>query len=487
MAKVNVSRRAEVTQNSENAKAYKNSPEMELYLATCTSFLEKRFYEDEDDSMAQIRSLIAKCDKDYVVRLAMYARNEMNLRSVPVVLLVEAARAGHSVRYAVPTVCRRADELAEAVAYFEASYGEEVNGRQKVRNMPASLKRGLADAFANFNEYAFGKYKSAGKMVSLKDVVRIVHPKPENEERSALYGRIVSDSLAIPETWETYISENGSSTETWNHIAPSMGIFALLRNCRNFEKFNAEEAIEIAKSKFANKNVVQKSRILPFRWLAALENTSRSDVQDAIRGAIELSIENMPMLPGSTAIFSDNSGSMGCPLSGKSTMRCIDAAAIMSALALHRSEDKYVIGAFGRSYKRLSMSRHDSVLTNAQKVRDADVGHATYTHLAIDDLIAHKTKVDRIFIFSDMQCYGQSYGWYGSTGSLEDSLATYRKTVNKDVHVYSVDLAGYGTSQFNVGDTKVAQLAGFSDKLFDFAVNIESARNVLNEIKNYGK
>ena len=79
------------TVNYEGAKAYTLTPELELYSAVVTASLHDQFYEGSADRLVRIRELIKKNDPQFVARLAVYTREKMYLRSIPLVLAVELA------------------------------------------------------------------------------------------------------------------------------------------------------------------------------------------------------------------------------------------------------------------------------------------------------------------------------------------------------------------------------------------------------------
>jgi len=537
------------TKNHEGGLAFTPTPELELYLRACTSLLEDKFYTKGSKERKDIQALLGKVDRKYVLQLAAYVRNEMKLRSLPVMLLAEAARMPskelqaqvvelvgayksdpslenfnalvefmtnheHSngvlsklrtsapedtsknlplikkyvqwlndgrepkkdVKQYAPKIIQRADEPAEALAYWTSVFGSKAK-------LPNALKKGLAEALSKFDEYQLAKWDKGGRDMKLRDVIRLVHPRPNDQERAALYKRAIEGELKTPETWEVKISGGGSTSENWGEIAPKMGTMALLRNLRNFEQKGAQKALAEAKRRFRDPEAVQKSRLLPFRWYTALKHVSNSDVADAVREAMELSVVNLPKWRGSTAIFSDNSGSMHSQLSSKSTVQYIEIAGVMSALALHMTQDEYLIGAFGQTYKDVSLSRRDSVLTNAGRVANAHVGHSTNAYLAIQSIRKRKKKFDRIFIFSDMQCYDTSGGSWYSDQSLAEEWKKYRQEVNSKAMLYSVDLAGYGSLQWPENDRSVYFLAGWSEKVLDLVEAIENQHSAVDLIK----
>jgi hypothetical protein len=129
-------------------------------------------------------------------------------------------------------------------------------------------------------------------------------------------------------------------------------------------------------------------------------------------------------------------------------------------------------------------------MSNAQKLMGTDVDCSTNAYLTLQYLIENKVNVDRIMIFSDMQCYNSnevdnfysrfacSYGVtrppqlsYGNT--LAAMLKHYKRTINPNVYLYSFDLAGYGTIQFPEDEKNVCLLSGFSDRVFDFIKSYE--------------
>jgi len=82
-----------------------------------------------------------------------------------------------------------------------------------------------------------------------------------------------------------------------------------------------------------------------------------------------------------------------------------------------------------------------------------------------------------------MQCYDSATqgalrtAYYGATPgeSLALELKRYKAAVNPEVYLYSVDLAGYGTSQFPQDEGRVCQVAGWSERLLNFIPLYESA------------
>jgi 60 kDa SS-A/Ro ribonucleoprotein len=482
--------------NAEGGVAFKPTAKNDLTLRVLTWLVgEPKFYGNKGE-MQEIQNLVASIaqeDPEFILQLAAYARTEMYLRSAPTFLLVEAAMQEKCRKYIkkyAPAILARADELTEVIAQFIARNGQIGTGGKAV--MPNALDKGIIEALHNFDEFQLRKYQRSDKKVKLRDVLRLTHPKPRNPEESALYKRILKGELAPIDTWETTLSANDgkSKKEKWESIIPKMGYMALLRNLMNM--LGAEvnmEAIDYVCKKLTDPQGVRYSKQFPYRFLSAYkmlenpENTvpnqfARQKFMEAVTEALELSVANIPAFEGLTFVATDNSGSMSSPLSEKSKIKRVEVGNIMGALA-QRISKFGVASVFGTYFQVVPLNSRDSVMSNAQKLIGTNVDHSTNAYLVLQHLIEKKLKVDRIMLFSDMQCYDSSnldlgYPYFGRSAqtsygnTLAAMLKTYKRTVNPDVYMYSFDLSGYGTLQFPEDEPRVCLLAGFSDRVFDF-------------------
>ena len=98
------------------------TPEMELYTAVVTSAMSDKYYEKDSDRMERISNLIRKVDPTFVAKLAVYARTQMNLRSVPLFLIVELAKIHNGdslVKRTIEKTVLRADEIMELLMCYQ--------------------------------------------------------------------------------------------------------------------------------------------------------------------------------------------------------------------------------------------------------------------------------------------------------------------------------------------------------------------------------
>ena len=275
--------------NYEGASAYRLTPEWQLYVSVVTSLLSDKYYETTSDRLETLRCLISKNDPQFVARLAIYAREQMNLRSIPLVLAVELAKV-HSgdalVQKMVARIVQRADEITELLAYYQMA--NQRTETKKLNRLSKQLQAGLQIAFNNFDEYQFAKYNRQTE-IKLRDALFLVHPKAKDDVQQTIFNKIADDTLQTPYTWETELSDLGQNqfdteeakneafARKWEELIDSgkLGYMALLRNLRNILLSDvSQNHINRVCEIISNKNKVLKSKQLPFRFLAAYRELS---------------------------------------------------------------------------------------------------------------------------------------------------------------------------------------------------------------------
>ena len=490
-----------VTANHEGAKAFTITPAEELYTAVATTALANTTYEKGNERLSRIQSLIQKNDPEFVAKLAVYARKEMYLRSIPLVLTTELAKQTSGtdlVSKTVDGVIQRADEITELLAYYQIA-----NGRtdvKKLNRLSKQIQKGLMRSFNRFDEYQFAKYNRKAE-VTLKDALFLVHPKAKDENQQTIFNKIVNDALETPYTWETELSVLGQTKfaneeerksafkNKWEELIFSnkLGYMATLRNLRNILEASVSPA---AMNKVCNclsdEKAVRNSKQLPFRFLAAyreLKNTDSkytSSILEALENAVMISAKNIRGFDFETSVViaADVSGSMQQPVSPKSKILLYDIGLLMSMIL--QSQCKNVItGMFGDRWKRVAMPKN-SILRNVDAFykREGEVGYSTNGYLVIEDLISRREKVDKVMLFTDTQLWNSN----GTRNSFEDSWSRY-KNINPDAKLYIFDLAGYGKQPLDVRRNDVYLIAGWSDKIFEVLNAMENRTSAVEMIR----
>ncbi|MBT28656.1 MAG: ribonucleoprotein [Thalassobius sp.] len=505
----------DVIENYEGETAYKMSPEMELYSAVVTTSLNNNFYEQDVKRLERLQSLIDENDPEFVAQLAVYAREKMHLRSVPLVLLTELAKVNNGnslVSKATERVISRADEITELLACYQLANNRS-NGTKKLNRLSRQLQKGVAASFNKFDEYQFAKYNRGVRSkssVSLKDALFIAHPKAKDESQQALFDKIATDNLQVPYTWETELSKIGQAqyaneqerkaafTAKWEELIESgkLGYMAILRNLRNMLEAEVSYAhIKMVANKLSNVGRVRRSKQLPFRFLSAyrelalLKSTDVSILMNAVEKAVAVSVENMKGFNSNTKVLlaSDVSGSMMQSISPRSTVQYYDIGLLLSMLLKNKCE-RVISGIFGDSWLQVNMPS-GNILQNVSKLKNLQnkVGFSTNGHLVINELIRTKTKLDKVMFFTDMQMWNSAN--YNTTksnkGALEQAWNDYKRLVAPKAKLYLFDLAGYGQLPIRVNRSAGTYLlAGWSDKVFDMLDALERGADAIDEIKS---
>ena len=495
--------KAAPVRNHEGAPAYTLTPALELYAAVATAALSDQFYEAADTRLERLRGLIARNDPHLVARLAVYAREQLHLRSVPLVLAVELARlhrGDNLVSRLVARIVQRADEIPELLACYA-----QANGRTGIKTMGRLSKQvqyGLALAFNRFDAYQLAKYDRSGAAVRLRDALFLVHPKPRDEAQQAIFNHLVAGTLPVPYTWETELSAAGqvayaspaerqaAIAHTWETLVASgrLGYMALLRNLRNLlEAKVSPHTLALACATLADPGQVARARQLPFRFLAAyrevaaLEDGAVAPVLAALEAAIIGSARNLQGFGPETRVVvaCDVSGSMQQPISPRSKVLLYDVGLVLAMLLQSRCQH-VVTGMFGDRWQRVTLPQ-GQVLRNVQALyqREGEVGYATNGYLVVQDLRQRREMVDKVMIFTDCQLWNTN-----GKGTLAQEWAAYRATVAPQARLYLFDLAGLGNTPLNIQAANgVALIAGWSDKIFDVLAALDNGGNALAEIE----
>ena len=463
MATFNVKAEGKKTRNLCGHPAYALFVRDRLMSQVLTSFVnEPKYYGDTTSDMVKLARNVSKVDGLFVAKLAVYARTVMNMRSASHVLVAVLAHEVKGESYVRQTVRRcvvRGDDVTEMLAtYFALFPGEP---------LPNALRRGLRDAMDDFSDYTFAKYRMLGRSVTMADAVKLCHPHRREATRACVAGELVR-----PESWETELSAFGNTREVWERLLDrdKVPYMALLRNLRNLLEVQPRN-FDLALERLCDPGAVAKSRQLPFRFWSAyrsVEHMASSRVLAALSNAMDLSVANYTRLSGRTVVAVDVSGSMCFPLSSNSTVRYSDVAALLGACVVRLSDDCWLY-TFANDATRVPVVAGASVLETMSRLR-GDGGCTNMTSV-FDAMERDGVDCDRVVVLSDNEVnsdyshYRLDRDSYGKK-ALQSRMAAYRKRVGHRVWMHAVDMAGYGTTQFDGADTTFS--AGWSEKLLSF-------------------
>lgn len=487
-----------------------------VLLAVVNMVGEDTFYESaegRDSRFADLCARAAVADGPWYLEFVRWLRGEANMRSAALVAAavgVKARLVDHPSpvpdepvglnRKIVDAALQRADEPGEFLAYWHTHYG---------RAVPMPVKRGLGDAVRRlYNERSLLKYDTATHAVRFGDVLELAHPDADPDKswqgdlftyalhRRHGYGdqvpetmttvkanralRMVADAnpgrLLDPDdlraagmTWEDALSLAGSRVDKaklWEAMIPSMGIFALVRNLRNFDEAGVSDAVaaQVA-AKLADPEVIGRSRMFPYRFLSAYRAAPSLRWGHALETALNLSTANVPTFRGRTLVLVDTSASMRDTVSAKSEVRHVDVAALTGAVLAARSTGTVDLIGFADRWFTVPLRKAESALTLTERVNSqiGSVGHGTNT---VDALRYNYSGHDRVVIVHDGQFGNFRYAWPTVSGS-----------VPADVPVFGIDTSGYSASALDTSRSNRYEVGGFSDKLFTMISLLDSGRS----------
>ena len=507
------------TTNHQGGVAWhSDNPAIELLFTAATTYVgEDTFYEKANDRTQRLVNLVhaaTKRNPKDVEVVAQQLRHDFKIRTASILVAAEyAAASGPNVRKIVDSVLARADEPGELLAYWTNKHG---------RKIPRGIKTGIGDAARRlYTQKNAIKYDTASKGFRFGDVLELchVHPKFQYEtdgevktgDKSALFKFVLDDRhhgdataidnestvieglgliakhdtlSKLPEkdrraylrehgyqalddagfTWERLSSwlPGGMDAEAWEAIIPSMGVFALVRNLRNFDDARiSSKMVDHVISKITDPEGVEQSRMFPYQVLLAYQHAKSDNWKRALNTTVDLASGNLPRLDGSLIVI-DTSGSMQQELSSKSKADRVTVAGLQAAsIARHSKNCKVVI--YGHSNRDITKEvRGKSLLGAAEYIHRqvGSVGHATYGHTAIRDHFDPANHARAIIFTDDQQ--------QDSTDGNDVDTWGYRASVKADIkhvpQVITFNIGGYGT-QATMGKGRI-HVTGFSDAIF---------------------
>jgi len=505
----------------EGAPAYVDNAKRELYILAATAlFGSDTFYEKQDDRLKRFRSLIGSVLKDsdgakYIAALTKYARNELHLRTTPALLTAElflggpegkqgflcdkcgnrfhdlpkhmaekhakglahhpASPYGIMSPYALDAATwawERGDEVLESAAYFD------VVGSK----FTAQFKKAVARYLSTLNEYKVNKYKGESRTYTMRDIVRLFHPKPGLPWRSALL-KFVSKGWAelsdeekalLPmigkvksgegQTWEQKITKAGESgevkAEDWEKSVDSMGHMALLRNLRNIvQKGVSAEVLRKVAERISDREEVAKAKQFPYRYYSAytaLPSGAPKYLTDAIAKAMDQSADQIAGLDGKIAIVIDRSGSMEHPLSKDSDVSLEVAASALGAMFARKGNaDIYV---YSYNPVEVRIPSNTPVIAAMKGILGVPgMGGGTNLGAALSRVAMVMPAYDYIIVLTDEQAH-------------DDCMKPVRDRKPKATSpwVFCINMAGYQPTVFDPKYPGVVRVGGFSDRVLDW-------------------
>lgn len=492
------------TVNKAGGKAYSVTDEHALSQYVVTSCFNKTFYASDTEQVDKVLQLSQSCNTEFVAKCAVYGHEIAKMKDTPAMLLaVLAARSKNNAEAAVlfkkifPRVITNGKMLMNFVQIVRSG----VTGRRSFGTLVKRTIHAWLESKSG-NQIFTG---SIGASPSFADIVKMVHPKPESDEKKALYayfigreydaetlppkvkdfeafkqGKKAGVKMPVPDVPFQMLTALELTPEEWGQIAHNLPWNALRMNLNTLARhnvFNAKGMVEYVAQKIANADEVRKNSVFPYQLLAAYLNTENipQQVKNALQDALEVATENVQSFGVPTAVCIDTSGSMGSAITGirkgsTSKVRCVDVASLIGATIARRNSDTTLLPFDTHVHSVASLNARDSIMTNADKLRRFGGGGTDCASAlrVLNGLVGNRPKV--IIYVSDLESWFNgkgtyNYGYrYGGTGMAAEWESYKKKT--PDAKLVLIDLQANDTTQVT-DSPDVLNVAGFNDRVFD--------------------
>ena len=420
-----------------------------------------------EERILQLAEQLASEDPVFLLRLTAYARRECALRSVSHLLAAVTGR--HAPAYAkaaIRAAARRPDDLCGILSDYKRIYGKP---------FPNALRKGLAETFRTFDADSLARYRGGRGSVTLRDLVRICHPAPENEVQEKLFRRIARGELAAPFSWQTELSARGNTREVWDELIRSgeLGYFDMLRNLRSMFRTGADVGPVLAV--LSDPARAKEAELFPYRIYSAYlalkrEGFLTAEAEQALEKAAMASVAGLPRIPGRTLIVVDVSGSMREKVSPRSSVTWADLAGFCASTAGFLCERSTTFRFSSAKDSHPGYVVYEGMNGGLLETANGTVslpGALTDMHLPFRWALEEDrdpAPLDRMIFLSDNQCNVGKL-------SLHEDMEKYRREKNPELWIHAVDLQGRGAGPFR--GERFNLLAGWSSSLFRLIPMVE--------------
>ena len=472
--------------NEAGGPAYALAPKQALAQYAATGCLNSTFYASADDQLQKVLALANQVDAPFIAKTAVYSREKGFMKDVPAVLCaVLSVKDPQLLRAVFDRVIDDGKMLRNFVQVLRSG----VVGRKSLGTVPKKLAQRWLES--RTDEQLFRA--SVGNAPSLADLVKMVHPKPGNANRAALYGYLLGrphNAEALPDVVKQFEAFKAGQREVvpdvpfqmltalelgqpeWKAIAKQAPWQMTRMNLNTFARhgvFDDQTMVKLIANRLASAELVKRARVFPYQLLMAFKAAGGDVpnlVRDALQDAMEVATQNVPRIDGKVYVCPDVSGSMKSPATGfragaTTSVRCIDVAALVAASILRQNPQAEVV-PFESDVVSVQLNARDSVMTNAEKLA-AIGGGGTNCSAPLAALNQRQAKGDLVVFISDNESWVDAKAGRGTETMRQ---WTQFKQFNPQARLVCIDLQPYATTQApERGD--VLNIGGFSDQVFE--------------------
>jgi 60 kDa SS-A/Ro ribonucleoprotein len=482
--------------NEAGGAAYRRSPEAALALYAATSCLNNTFYADAQEQLDRVLAMCDAVEPAFVARTALYARKHAHMKDMPALLAAYlACRDGALLEQIFDRVIDNGRMLRNFVQILRSgALGRKSLGSRPKRLVQQWLTRASTEQLLS---------AAVGERPSLGDIVRMVHPQPQDEAREALYAWLIGKPYraeALPAKLQTYeafkadprgevpdlpfpyLTAMPLNARQWKAIAARSSWQATRMNLNTFLRKGVFEDASMLKqvaARLRKREVIEHARVFPYQLMVAYRAAAGSmpdAITEALQDAMEVATASVPALDGEVVLAIDVSGSMQSPVTGyrrgaTSVATCVDVAALIAACFRRRHRNTRIV-PFAEKVREIRLNPRDSVMSQAQEIARM-VGGGTCVSAPLAMLNHERAAPDLVVIVSDNQSWVDTRQG-GGTETMRQWAALKARRPN--ARLVCIDLQPYATSQAQEAPD-VFHVGGFSDAVFELVAAIAKGQS----------
>ena len=474
------------SRNHEMAPAYDYGPRHTLAQLAVTGCLNGTFYAEAREQLDVVLALTREVEPAFIAKTAIYCRERGHMKDMPALLAACLSMVGPKY---LPAVFARVIDNGRMLRNFVQIMRSGAVGRKSLGSRPKLL---VAEWLNSASDVQMLR-AAIGQAPSLADVIKMVHPRPKDARREALFAWILGkpcDVGLLPQALQDYLrfKQNPEGPvpdvpfqmltalpldrKRWTRIAKKGGWQMVRMNLNTFARHGVFEQNAVTRQiaeRLSDADEIARAGVFPYQLMTALAHLDErvpAEIREALGRAMEIAIANVPAIDGRVAVCPDVSGSMSWSVTGyrkgaSSTVRCIDVAALIAAAVLRRNPKARVL-PFEHWVVPVDLDPNAPVPENAAKLARLG-GGGTACSAPLARLNEVRAKVDLVLLVSDNESWMDTVR-KRDTGTMVQWAALKKR--NPQARLVCIDIAPNGTAQ--VPDREdILNVGGFSDAVFD--------------------
>ena len=481
-----------LVKNNAGGNAHALTSKEVLAQIAVTGTFNNTYYASGQTQLDLITEHASKVDAEFIAKLAIYARHSAFMKDTPAVLLAILVNKDTELFKRVFNIVVTDGKILKN--FVKVMRSGAINGR---KSLGTCAKKAVKNWLNNRNPDQV-VWDSIGNDPSLSDVIKMVHPNPQDTMRSNLYSYLIGKDFNVdflPSNIKAYeLFKSGKSSDIpnvpfqkldslnlsvgeWKEVFKNaswqmtrMNLNTALRQC----VLDDPSMVKLIANRLRDPDQVKSARnLFPYQILNAYMNINPGvpmDIKNALQDAMEIATENIERIDGGVIVCPDVSASMSQSVTGsvsygspQSSVQCVDVAALIAASYMRVNQnDCNVIPFEHRICDTSKLNPRDSVMTNANYLSKM-CGGGTNCSLALKHANDKGMKANAVIFVSDNESWMDNR--WGNKTAMENEWKIFKKN-NPEAKLICIDITPNNTTQAK-SRNDVLNVGGFSDNVFN--------------------